>query len=328
MKLICFGVRKVEREFFEKLNKFGYELTLVEDLLNDENIDLINGHEAVMLRANCPANRKNLEKMKNFGVKYILTRTVGYNHIDLDAAKEMGFKMARVPRYSPNAIGELAITFAMNLVRKGAYMINRSREKNFIVDEYMFSPEIRNLTVGVIGTGKIGLTTARLFKGLGAKVIAYDIYESEEAKSVVEYVTMDRLNKEADIITLHCPYIKGENDNLVNDEFISKLKDNAIIINTARGELQDVEAVIRGLESGKIGGYATDVFSNEKEFFFKDMEGKEIDKNVEKLLSLYPRALVTPHIGSYTDEALTNMIEISYENLDAYIKTGDCENKL
>ncbi len=328
MKLICFGVRKVEREFFEKLNKFGYELTLVEDLLNDENIDLINGHEAVMLRANCPANRKNLEKMKNFGVKYLLTRTVGYNHIDLDAAKEMGFKMARVPRYSPNAIGELAITFAMNLVRKGAYMINRSREKNFIVDEYMFSPEIRNLTVGVIGTGKIGLTTARLFKGLGAKVIAYDIYESEEAKSVVEYVTMDRLNKEADIITLHCPYIKGENDNLVNDEFISKLKDNAIIINTARGELQDVEAVIRGLESGKIGGYATDVFSNEKEFFFKDMEGKEIDKNVEKLLSLYPRALVTPHIGSYTDEALTNMIEISYENLDAYIKTGDCENKL
>lgn len=328
MKLICFGVRKVEREFFEKLNKFGYELTLVEELLNDENIDLINGHEAVMLRANCPANRKNLEKMKNFGVKYLLTRTVGYNHIDLDAAKEMGFKMARVPRYSPNAIGELAITFAMNLVRKGAYMINRSREKNFIVDEYMFSPEIRNLTVGVIGTGKIGLTTARLFKGLGAKVIAYDIYESEEAKSVVEYVTMDRLNKEADIITLHCPYIKGENDNLVNDEFISKLKDNAIIINTARGELQDVEAVIRGLESGKIGGYATDVFSNEKEFFFKDMEGKEIDKNVEKLLSLYPRALVTPHIGSYTDEALTNMIEISYENLDAYIKTGDCENKL
>lgn len=328
MKLICFGVRKVEREFFEKLNKFGYELTLVEDLLNDENIDLINGHEAVMLRANCPANRKNLEKMKNFGVKYLLTRTVGYNHIDLDAAKEMGFKMARVPRYSPNAIGELAITFAMNLVRKGAYMINRSREKNFIVDEYMFSPEIRNLTVGVIGTGKIGLTTARLFKGLGAKVIAYDIYESEEAKSVVEYVTIDRLNKEADIITLHCPYIKGENDNLVNDEFISKLKDNAIIINTARGELQDVEAVIRGLESGKIGGYATDVFSNEKEFFFKDMEGKEIDKNVEKLLSLYPRALVTPHIGSYTDEALTNMIEISYENLDAYIKTGDCENKL
>ncbi|MGY0395089.1 2-hydroxyacid dehydrogenase [Fusobacterium sp.] len=328
MKLICYGVRKVEKSYFEKLNKFGYELTLVEELMNDTNVELIEGHEAVMLRANCPANRKNLEKMKNFGVKYLLTRTVGYNHIDLDAAYEMGFKMARVPRYSPNAIAELAITFAMNLVRKGSYMIDRTRDKNFVVDEYMFSPEIRNLTVGVIGTGKIGYTAAKLFHGLGAKVIAYDLYPNEEAKSILEYVSLDELNRTADIITLHCPYIKGENDNLIGGEFISNLKDGAIIINTARGELQNVEDIIKGLENGKIGGFATDVFSNEKEFFFKDMTGKAIDEKVEKLLSLYPKVLVTPHIGSYTDEALTNMIEISYENLQEYLETGDCANKL
>lgn len=328
MKLICYGVRKVEKSYFEKLNKFGYELTLVEELMNDTNVELIEGHEAVMLRANCPANIKNLEKMKNFGVKYLLTRTVGYNHIDLDAAYEMGFKMARVPRYSPNAIAELAITFAMNLVRKGSYMIDRTRDKNFVVDEYMFSPEIRNLTVGVIGTGKIGYTAAKLFHGLGAKVIAYDLYPNEEAKSILEYVSLDELNRTADIITLHCPYIKGENDNLIGGEFISNLKDGAIIINTARGELQNVEDIIKGLENGKIGGFATDVFSNEKEFFFKDMTGKAIDEKVEKLLSLYPKVLVTPHIGSYTDEALTNMIEISYENLQEYLETGDCTNKL
>lgn len=328
MKLICYGVRKVEKSYFEKLNKFGYELTLVEELMNDTNVELIEGHEAVMLRANCPANRKNLEKMKNFGVKYLLTRTVGYNHIDLDAAYEMGFKMARVPRYSPNAIAELAITFAMNLVRKGSYMIDRTRDKNFVVDEYMFSPEIRNLTVGVIGTGKIGYTAAKLFHGLGAKVIAYDLYPNEEAKSILEYVSLDELNRTADIITLHCPYIKGENDNLIGEEFISNLKDGAIIINTARGELQNIEDIIKGLENGKIDGFATDVFSNEKEFFFKDMTGKAIDEKVEKLLSLYPKVLVTPHIGSYTDEALTNMIEISYENLQEYLETGDCTNKL
>lgn len=328
MKLICFGVRKVEEEFFIKLNKFGYELTLVEALLNDDNIHLIKGHEAVMLRANCPANRKNLEIIKNYGVEYLLTRTVGYNHIDLDAAKEMGFKMARVPTYSPNAIAELAITFAMNLVRKGTYMINRSREKNFVVDEYMFSREIRNLTVGVIGTGKIGLTAARLFKGLGAKILAYDVYPNENAKDILEYVSMDDLIKNSDIITLHCPYIKGQNDNLINDELISKAKDDVILINTARGELQDVEAILRGLETGKVGGYATDVFSNEKDFFFKDMKDKEIDSTIQKLLDLYPKVLITPHIGSYTDEALTNMIEISYENLDEFIKKGNCENQL
>ncbi|MGL5725047.1 2-hydroxyacid dehydrogenase [Cetobacterium sp.] len=328
MKLICFGVRKVEEEFFIKLNKFGYELTLVEALLNDENIHLIEGHEAVMLRANCPANRKNLEIIKNYGVEYLLTRTVGYNHIDLDAAKEMGFKMARVPTYSPNAIAELAITFAMNLVRKGTYMINRSREKNFVVDEYMFSREIRNLTVGVVGTGKIGLTAARLFKGLGAKVLAYDIYPNGAAKEILDYVSMDDLIKNSDIITLHCPYIKGENDNLLNDDLISKAKQDVILINTARGELQDVEAILRGLEAGKVGGYATDVFSNEKDFFFKDMSGKEIDNTVQKLLDLYPKVLITPHIGSYTDEALTNMIEISYENLDEFMQKGCCENQL
>ncbi|MGL4976813.1 MAG: 2-hydroxyacid dehydrogenase [Cetobacterium sp.] len=328
MKLICFGVRKVEEEFFIKLNKFGYELTLVEALLNDENIHLIEGHKAVMLRANCPANRKNLEIIKNYGVEYLLTRTVGYNHIDLDAAKEMGFKMARVPTYSPNAIAELAITFAMNLVRKGTYMINRSREKNFVVDEYMFSREIRNLTVGVVGTGKIGLTAARLFKGLGAKVLAYDIYPNGAAKEILDYVSMDDLIKNSDIITLHCPYIKGENDNLLNDDLISKAKQDVILINTARGELQDVEAILRGLETGKVGGYATDVFSNEKDFFFKDMSGKEIDNSVQKLLDLYPKVLITPHIGSYTDEALTNMIEISYENLDEFMQKGCCENQL
>ncbi|WP_410208792.1 2-hydroxyacid dehydrogenase [Fusobacterium sp.] len=328
MKLICYGVRKVERAYFEKLNKFGYDLTLVEELLNDSNIDMIQGHEAVMLRANCPANRVNLEKMKSFGVKYLLTRTVGYNHIDLDVANEMGFKMARVPRYSPNAIAELAVTFAMNLVRKGAYMVDRTRNRNFIIDEYMFSPEIRNLTVGVIGTGKIGFTSAKLFRGLGAKVIAYDLYLNEHSKEYVEYVTLEELNKKADIITIHCPYCKGENDKMIDDKFIANLKKGAIIINTARGELQDVEAVIRGIESGKIGGYATDVFSNEKEFFFKDMSGKEMDPTVEKLISLYPRVLVTPHIGSYTDEALTNMIETSYKNLDEFLKTGDCSNKL
>ncbi|MGL4672897.1 MAG: 2-hydroxyacid dehydrogenase [Cetobacterium sp.] len=328
MKLICFGVRKVEEDFFVKLNKFGYELTLIEELLNDSNIHRVEGHDAIMLRANCPGNRGNLEIFKNYGVKYLLTRTVGYNHIDLDSAKEFGFKVARVPTYSPNAIGELAITFAMNLVRKGTYMINRSREKNFVVDEFMFSREIRNLTVGIVGTGKIGLTTAKLFKGLGSKILAYDIYENENAKDILEYVSMEKLIEESDIITLHCPYIAGQNDNLLNDELISKAKKDVILINTARGELQDVEAIIRGLESGKIGGYATDVFSNEKDFFFKDMSNKNIDSNIQKLLDFYPKVLITPHIGSYTDEALTNMIEISYENLDEFIKKGISENQL
>lgn len=328
MKLICFGVRKIEKEFFINLNKFGYELTLVEELLNDNNIHLIKDHKAIMLRANCPANKVNLKIFKEYGIEYILTRTVGYDHIDLKAAKEMSFKVARVPTYSPNAIAELVVTLAMNLIRKGAYVVNRTKNKNFTVNEFMFSREIRNLTIGIIGTGKIGLTTAKLFKGLGSNVIAYDIFENKDAKDILKYVTMDELIKTSDIISLHCPYIKGVNDNLISDDLINNAKENMVIINTARGELQDIEAIIRGLENNKIGGYATDVFSNEKDFFFKDMSEKNIDKNIEKLLDFYPKVLITPHIGSYTDEALTNMIETSYNNLEEFLKTGVCENQL
>ncbi|MGL5054715.1 MAG: 2-hydroxyacid dehydrogenase [Fusobacteriaceae bacterium] len=328
MKLICYGVRKVEVEFFKRLNKFGYELTLVEELLNDTNIDLIEGHEAVMLRANCPGNRENLMKMKNFGVKYLLTRTVGYNHIDLDAAKELGFKTARVPGYSPSAIAELAVSLAMMLVRRTGYMVSNARNKDFTVNEYMFAPEIRNLTVGIIGTGKIGLTAAKIFKGMGSKVIAYDVYPNESAKDIVEYVSLETLRDQADVISLHCPYFKESNHHFINREFINNMKDGSFIINTARGELQDLDAIIEALESNKLCGYATDVLEKEKDYFFKNLNGKTLDDQMEKLVSLFPKALITPHIGSYTDEALTNMVEISYENLDEYLRTGACGNKL
>lgn len=328
MKLICYGVRKVEVEFFKKLNKFGYELTLVEELLNDTNIDLIEGHEAVMLRANCPGNRENLMKMKDFGVKYLLTRTVGYNHIDLDAAKELGFKTARVPGYSPSAIAELAVSLAMMLVRRTGYMVSNARNKDFTVNEYMFAPEIRNLTIGIIGTGKIGLTAAKIFKGMGSKVIAYDVYPNESAKDIVEYVSLETLRDQADVISLHCPYFKESNHHFINREFINNMKDGSFIVNTARGELQDLDAIIEALESNKLCGYATDVLEKEKDYFFKNLSGKTLDDQMEKLVSLFPKALITPHIGSYTDEALTNMVEISYENLDEYLKTGTCGNKL
>lgn len=328
MKVICYGIRNIEKEYFEKLNKYNYDLTFVESMLDNENINLVEGHEAVILRANCPADKKNIEKMKEFGVKYLLTRTVGVNHIDIKAAKENGMLSARVPGYSPNAIAELAVTLAMMLIRSGAYTITKTLNRDFTVDEYMFSQEIRNLTVGIIGTGKIGYTAAKLFKGLGAKVLAYDIYENEEYKNILEYRPMDSLLKEADIVSLHCPYIPGKNDYMINERFIEKMKDGSILINTARGELQDIDAIIKALETNKLRGYGTDVLENEGNIFFRNMNGQKLDKQTEKLLSLFPKVLITPHIGSYTDEALSNMIEISYENLNEFIETGRCNNSL
>ena len=329
INLVCYGVRDVETEYFDRLNKYNYKTTYVKDVLSIDNLHMTEGHEAVMLRGNCYASKENIKQMADYGVKYLLTRTVGYNHIDMEAARDYGMKVARVPGYSPNAIAELALTLAMMLLRNTAYTVHKTRKQDFTADAQMFSPEIRNCTVGIIGTGRIGLTAARLFKGLGARVIAFDLYPTKEGTDVVEYLPMDELLAQSDIVSLHCPYIKDSNYYMVDDDFIAKMKKNAILINTARGELQDVEAVIRGLESGKVGGFGTDVLEGEKEIFFKDLRDQKLeDKNVEKLTRMFPKVIITPHIGSYTDEALVNMVEISYDNLNAFLTTGISGNQL
>lgn len=330
MKIVCFGVRETEVPYFHKINEdFGYELKLVNSGLTHDNVEEAMGAEAIMVRGNCKADRRNLELLKNNGLKYVLTRTVGFDHVDLEAVKDLSLDCARVPGYSPNAISELAVTLAMMLLRHTAYTVNRTSNKNFIVDSFMFSKEIRNCTVGILGTGKIGLTTAKLFKGLGAKVLGYDVFESDAAKEVVEFKSLDEVIRESDIISIHMPYFKDSNYHIVNDDFIAKMKDGAILVNTARGELQDLEAIIRGIESGKLGGFGADVLEGESDIFFKDLSGQTLENEVfEKLVNLYPKVLITPHMGSYTDEALTNMISISYENLKDYLEVGECKNKI
>lgn len=330
IKMVCFGVRDTEVEYFNKLNEeYGYELKLVTSGLTHDNVGEAIGAEAIMVRGNCKADRRNLELLKQNGLKYVLTRTVGFDHVDLEAVKDLELKCARVPGYSPNAISELAVTLSMMLLRHTAYTVDRTSNKNFTIDSFMFSKEIRNCTVGVLGTGRIGLTTAKLFKGLGAKVLGYDIFQSDEAKEVVEFKSLDEVIAESDVISIHMPYFKDSNYHIINDEFISKMKDGAILVNTARGELQDLEAIIRGIKSGKLAGFGTDVLEGESQVFFKDLKDQKLENEMfEELVNLYPRVLITPHMGSYTDEALTNMIGISYENLREFIKYGQCKNNI
>lgn len=328
MKVLCYGVRDVEKPFFEKLNeKFGFELTLIPEYLNTkETAKLAKGHEVVILRGNCFANKENLDIYKKLGVKYVLTRTVGVNHIDIEYAKSLGFKLAYVPFYSPNAIAELAVTHAMMHVRNMAFTANVLSKKNFKCLPEMFSREIRNCTVGVIGLGKIGFTAAKLFKGLGANVLGYDVIKKENVQDILTQVDLDTLVKNSDIISLHIPYIK-ENGQLVNETFLEKMKDNSILINTGRGEVVNTKALINAIKSGKLAGAGLDTVENESKIFFKDFEDTVIpDENFEELVKLYPKVTLSPHIGSFTDEAVTNMIETSFENLKEYIETGECKN--
>lgn len=329
-KIVCYGVRETEIPYFHQLNeKFGYELELISSNLTHENVETAMGSKAIMVRGNCKADRQNLEILKEHGLQYVLTRTVGFDHVDLNAAKELGLHVARVPGYSPNAIGELAVTLSMMLLRHTAYTINRTNKRNFKVDPFMFSKEIRNCTVGILGAGRIGLTAAKLFKGLGANVVAYDVFQSDAAKEIVTFMSLEEVMANSDVVSVHMPYIKGENYHIINKDLIEKMKDGAILVNTARGEVQDLEAILDAVESGKLGGFGTDVIEGESEIFFKDFqEGALTNPLFERMMNLYPKVLVTPHMGSYTDEALRNMVEISYENLKEYLSEGKCKNAL
>ncbi|AGM25518.1 NAD(P)-dependent oxidoreductase [Spiroplasma chrysopicola] len=330
IKMVCYGVRKTERPLFEELNKnYGYELTLLEEYLTKDNIVTAKGHDAVMVRANCDCEAENLLKMQEYGIKYLLTRTVGYNHIDLDKAHELGFKMAYVPGYSPNAVSELAVAMGNALLRNLFYMADRQHHTNFKVDDFMFAKEIRNSTIGIIGTGRIGLEAAKAWAGMGAKVLGYDVYQSDQAKKILTYVDLDTLIKESDLISLHCPYIKEQNHHLVNKEFLARMKPGSVLINAARGPLADLEAVYEAVKSGYLKGVGLDVLENEGAVFFKDFKGQPTsDAITNKLLELYPRVIITPHIGSYTDEAVKNMIEITYENLKVILSGQECKNKI
>ena len=330
MKVLAYGVREVELPIFEQVNKkFGYELTCIPEYLNsEETARKAEGFKAVILRGNCWANKETLDIYKELGVEYVLTRTVGVNHIDAEYAKSLGMKLGYVPFYSPNAISELAVTLAMTLLRNVAYTAAKTSQQDFTVDTQMFAKQIRNWTGGGVGLGRLRITTATLFQGLGANVLAYDAFPKEGVDHICTQVSLDELLAKSDVISIHAPYIPA-NGKVITKEFISKMKPGAILVNTARGELQDIDAIIEALESGHLRGVGLDVLEGESEVFFKDLRGQVIaNPAIRKLVEMYPRVLLTPHMGSYTDEAVLNMVETSFENLKEYIETGSCKNDI
>lgn len=331
MRLICFGVRDIEIGFFHSLNTYNYELCLVSDNLSLENVHLCNGYDAIMVRGHCDLSELVLLELSKTNVMYILTRTVGLDHINIGVATQLGYKIAYVPAYSPNAVAELTVSLALNLLRNIPYTLQRTSNADFTVTSTMFSREIRNCTVGVIGTGRIGTTTSRLFRGLGANIIGYDVRPKQQFRKYGKYVTLEELLLSSDIVSLHIPYVKEQNHHLINSEVIGSMKENSILINTSRGPIVDNCAIIEGINKGILHGFGGDVLENERLIFDNKMslpDVKEKSGTLYELLKLYPKVIITPHIGSFTDEALLDMISYSYENLYEFINTGTSINEV
>lgn len=330
-KIICFGVRDYEKPYFEELGKkYNYELVLKSQFLNTENYKDALGYEIVMVRGNCVVNYEAMKDLADHGLKYYLTRTAGFNHVDLKACKDFHIESAYVPGYSPNSISELALTLAMMLLRNTGYTTDLTHRGQFKVTNQMFSREVRGCTVGILGCGRIGCTSAKLFKGLGARVVGYDVYQSDYSKEVVEFLPLEKFIAESDIILVHLAYIPGKNDHFIDKDFISKMKDQSILVNVARGEVLDLQAAVEAIKSNHLAGLAIDVIEQEKTIFFKNFDDpKHMDTPLHQdLIDLYPKVLVTPHVASSTDKALIDMIEVSLKNMDEYLLTGKCKNSL
>lgn len=327
MKITAYAVRPDELSSFEKYSKqFGHDVTLVKESFGPENANLAKGSEAVCILGNCRANEQAIEKIASYKVKYLATRSTGVNNIDFDAARKYNIRVSNVPAYSPNAVSEFALTLTLCLARNLQKTVKRMSIHNFSLNGLM-GFELRKKTVGVMGTGRIGMNVIKAFNGFGSRLIGYDLYQNEAAKKYLEYKNLDDFLREADIITMHCPLTK-ENYHVINAENIAKMKDGVIIVNTARGGLMDTKAVIEGLKSGKIGGLATDVYENEVGLVHEDHSNEVLKDDFYARLLEFPNVIVTPHCGFYTDEAVANMVEYSLQNLKNFEDTNECKNEI
>ncbi len=276
------------------------------------------GAKAVCVFVNDDVRRRTLESLARREVRMVALRCAGFNNVDLEAAKELGIAVTRVPSYSPHAVAEHAIALILTLNRKTHRAFNRVREMNFSLNG-LVGFDLHGKTAGLIGTGKIGRIAAKILRGFGMRVLAFDPFPDPEwaAKHNVEYVETGRIFKESDILSLHAP-LTPETDHIIRAESIALMKHGVMLVNVSRGRLVHTTALIEGLKRGHIGGVALDVYEEEEGVFFEDLSGAVLqDDELARLLS-FPNVLITSHQAFLTQEALREISRVTVENLLRY----------
>ncbi len=286
--------------------------------LNAQTALSAQGASAVCVFVNDLVDRECLQALSPVDVKLVALRCAGFNNVDLDAAREFGISVVRVPAYSPHAVAEHTVALLLTLNRKIHRAYNRVRELNFSLHG-LVGFDVHGKTVGIIGTGKIGRLSAQIFKGFGTKVVAFDRYpDFEWAKSNgVEYLDLDGVLAQSDVVSLHVPLVP-DTLHLLNDETIGQMKPGVFIINTSRGKLIDTAALIAALKSGHIGGVALDVYEEEEGVFFEDLSGEILQDDELSRLLTFPNVLITAHQAFLTREALGEIARVSVANMKRF----------
>lgn len=326
MKIAVFSTQKYDREFLSAVPT-EHKFVFFEAQLNNDTVNLTQGFDGVCIFVNDHADSEIITELKNNGIKVIALRCAGFNNVDVKAAEKADIRVVRVPAYSPEAVAEHAVALIMTLNRKTHKAYLRIKENNFSL-ERLTGFNIYGKTVGVIGTGKIGKAFCKIMLGFGAKVIAYDKFEDDEAKKLgIKYVTFEEVLKNSDIISLHCP-LTPETKYMIDWEAFANMKDGVMLINTSRGALINTKDAILALKRGKIGYLGIDVYEQEEHLFYKDLSENIIpDDTIARLMS-FPNVMMTSHQGFFTKEALTEIAATTVGNIDCVAQGKPSPNEV
>ncbi len=329
MKVAVFSSKSYDKKFLNAANQeAGHELVYYEPKLNETTAPLAADAEAVCVFVNDVLNRDTLTLLQQAGVKLIALRCTGFNNVDLQAAAALGLTVVRVTAYSPYSVAEHAVGLILSLSRKYHRAFNRVREGNFSLDG-LLGFDLQARTVGIVGTGKIGMVFAEILQGFGCRLLAYDAYPNPHFPEFkkAKYVSLDELYAQSDIISIHCPLLP-ETHHLINRTALDKMKKGVILINVSRGALIDTEAMIEGLKSQKIGALGLDVYEEEEELFFQDLSLEIIHDDVFQRLLTFPNVLVTGHQAFFTQEALTDIATTTISNISDFAAGRPCPHEI
>lgn len=326
MKIAFYDTKPYDKIWFEPMAKEkGFDIMFLEEKLNKHTAAFAKDCDAVCIFVNDDAKKETIIKLKENGVKAILLRCAGFNNVDVKQAQKEGIVCMRVPSYSPRAVAEYALGLLLAVNRKIHRAYVRTRDFNYSINGLM-GQDLVGKTIGIIGTGKIGQAMLSVIRGLDMRVLLYDPYpvqaiidktpEAVESYGKnLQYVDLDTLFKESDVISLHCPLTK-DTSYMINKKSISLMKDEVILINTSRGGLIETTDLLEALAVGKFGGVGLDVYEEEDEYFFEDRSDEIIsDADLVRLTS-YRNVILTSHQAFFTKEAMLAIAEITLENAE------------
>ncbi|MDE6635885.1 MAG: D-lactate dehydrogenase VanH-D, partial [Lachnospiraceae bacterium] len=306
--ITVFGCEPDEVEAFRKLShEFGVTVSLIKEAVSECNTKLADGCRCVSVSHKAELSKPLLLTLKNAGVKYICTRSIGFNHIDVQAAEQMGLTIGTAT-YSPGSVADYTIMLMLMLMRGTKSLIRRTERQNYCLNPFR-GKELRDMTVGVLGTGRIGQAVMERLKGFGCKVLAYDCNH----KTGTDYVPLYELLQRSDILTLHIP-LTEDTFHMIGHKQFEVMKKGAFLINTARGALVDTAALTDALADGSVGGAALDVLEGEEGFFYHDCAYKASEHPFLSALQRMPNVIITPHTAYHTEQVLIDTVSNTIKN--------------